>query len=160
MRRKQVKTIIAYYSGIPGMVRLLNHELSELEGEYNGLHGTAMDGLSRGSVPGNPTELLAVRADEKRVWARMLEINVRRQVLTRDADIIRECLDAMRDKYKSLLSMKYLRGYSWAKISVSLGVPDATARRWNDRALERLGEILDDAPMSGEILCRASRARV
>jgi len=38
MRRKDVKTVIAYYFGIPAMRVLLADERAELEDEYNGLH--------------------------------------------------------------------------------------------------------------------------
>ena len=160
MRRKQVKTIIGYYGGISGMVKLLNSERLDLEDEYNGLRGTSYDGMPHSSTPGKPTEELAVRMDAERTWARIQEIDVKKQVLQGDAAIIRDCLDALNSKYKSLVCMKYLNGYSWAKISVLLGVPDGTIRRWNDRAIERLGELLDEAPMAWEILGRASRARV
>ena len=41
MRRKDVKTIIAYFYGIPAMRRMLADEQAELEDEYNGLRGTS-----------------------------------------------------------------------------------------------------------------------
>ena len=160
MRRKDVKTIIAYFFGIPAQRRLLDQERAELEAEYNGLRGTSYDGMPHSYTPGKPTEELAVRMDAERTWARIQEIDIKKQVLQGDAAIIRDCLDALNSKYKSLVFMKYLNGYSWAKISVLLGVPDGTIRRWNDRAIERLGELLDEAPMAWEILGRASRARV
>lgn len=40
------------------------------------------------------------------------------------------------------------------------GVPDRTIRRWYDKALDRLGEALEEVPMADELLLRASRARV
>ena len=66
MRRKQVKTIIGYYSGIPGMVKLLNSERLDLEDEYNGLRSTSYDGMPHSTTPGKPTEELAVRMDTER----------------------------------------------------------------------------------------------
>ena len=160
MQRKQVKTIIAYYGAIPWMVKLLDRERMELEDEYNGLRAMPLDCMPRGTVPGNPTEKLAIRMEAERTWARLREIDVKKQVLRGDEAVIRGCLDALNSKYKRLVSMKYLNGYSWAKISVSLGVPDGTVRRWNGKALERLGELLEDAPMVEELLGRASCARV
>ena len=65
----------------------------------------------------------------------------------------------MSGKYKGLVSMKLLRGYSWGKISVRLGVPDSTARYWYKMALDRLADILDEVPMADELEGRASRAR-
>lgn len=77
-----------------------------------------------------------------------------------DAAGIRGCLDALNGRYKMLLSMKYFRRYSWAKIAVTMGKPEATVRNWNGKALDRLGELLEDTPMVDELLGRASRARV
>ena len=77
MRRKQVKTIIGYYGGISGMVKLLNSERLDLEDEYNGLRGTSYDGMPHSSTPGKPTEELAVRMDAERTWARIQEIDIK-----------------------------------------------------------------------------------
>ena len=106
MRRKQVKTIIVYYSGIPGMVRLLERERLDLEDEYNGLRGTSLDGMPHSHTPGKPTEELAVRMEAKNTWARIQEIDVKEQVLHMDAAIIRDCLDALTGTYKSLVRMQ------------------------------------------------------
>lgn len=160
MRRKSVKTLILYYDGIPAMVKLLDQERQGLESEYSGLRGTSMDGMPHSSTPGKPTEELAEKAEANNTWGRIQEIGVKIQVLQADAAMIRGCVDALNGRYKTLLSMKYFRRYSWAKISTSLGTPEATARRWNDKAIDRLGELLDDTPMVEELLGRASRARV
>lgn len=160
MRRKDVKTIIAYYFGIPAMRVLLADERAELEDEYNGLHGTSLDGAPHSSTPGNPTEALAVRVDARNVWSRLEEISVRDRVLVMDRDIIQGCLDALKGEYKRLIFSRYRDGYSWARIEAHTGVPDRTIRRQHDRAMDRLGEALEEAPMSDEILGRASRARV
>lgn len=160
MRRKDVKTVIAYYFEIPAMRAGFTAERARLESEYNGLRGTSMDGMPHSSTPGKPTEELAAKMEANNTWGRIQEIAVKIQVLQADAAEIRGCMDALNGRYKTLLFMKYFRRYSWAKISVSLGVPDGTARRWNDRALDRMGELLDDTPMVEELLDRASRARV
>lgn len=160
MRRESVRTLISYYDGIPAMLKLLNQERQELESEYSGLRGTPMDGMPHSSTPGKPTEELAAKAEANNAWERIQEIDVKVQVLQADAAVIRGCLDALNGRYKMLLSMKYFRRYNWAKISVSLGAPEATVRKWNNKALDHLGELLDDAPMVEELLGRASRARV
>ena len=160
MQKNQVETIIMYYHEIPGMMKLLRQEWTDLEEEYCGLRGTPMDGLPRGSTPGNPTIALVERAEEKGIRSRLQEIEVKMQVIDADKAMIRGCLDALRGKYKRLLFMRYSGGYSWARISAEIGVPDSTARNWYNRAVERLGEALEDVPMVEEIIGRASRARV
>lgn len=160
MRRRDVKTMIAYYFEIPDMRKGLTAEQACLESEYDGLHGASYDGVPHSSTPGKPTEELAARVDTNNTRRRIQEIGVKVQVLQADEAMIRGCMDALNGRYKSLLNMKYFRRYSWAKISASLGTPEATARRWNDKALDRLGELLDDTPMVEELLGRASRARV
>lgn len=60
--------------------------------------------------------------------------------------------------YQALI-MRLIRGYSWTKISGKLGVPDSTARNWHGRAVERLGEVLEEVPMVDELAERATRAR-
>ena len=65
---------------------------------------------------------------------------------------------------RSFLSIaSYLRigsKYSWVKIAVMLGVTERTAKRRGEKALDRLGEALEEVSMPDEILGRASRARV
>ena len=160
MRRRDVKTIIAYYFEIPGMRKGFTAERARLESEYDGLRGTSYDGVPHSSTPGKPTEELAARVEANNTWGRIQEIGVKVQVLQADEAAIRGCMDAIHGRYKTLLDMKYFRRYSWAKISVCLSTPEATARRWNDKALDRVGELLDDTPMVEELLGRASRARV
>ena len=98
-----------------------------------------MDGMPHSSAPGNPTEALAVRVIENGVKNRLQEISVQVEVLEGDAANIRGALDAVNGKYKSVIIMRLIRGYSWTKISGKLGVPDSTARNWHGRAVERLG---------------------
>ncbi|NCE63044.1 hypothetical protein D1159_00260 [Pseudoflavonifractor sp. 524-17] len=160
MRRKDVKTVIAYYFGIPAMRRMLADERAELEGEYDGLRGIAYDGMPHNSTPGKPTEVLALQADARNVWNRMEEISVKDRVLTMDRDMIQSCLDAIKGEYKRLIFFKYRDKYSWVQIAVANGVPDRTVRWWHDKAVDRLGEALEEVPMVDEILGRASRARV
>lgn len=160
MRRKDVKTVIAYYFGIPAMRVLLADERAELEDEYNGLHGTPVDGMPRSSTPGRQVETLAERASERNVRNRLEEISVRDRVLVMDREIIRGCLDVMKGEYKRLIFSRYRDRCSWARLAVQNGVPDRTVRRWHDKAVDRLGETLEEVPMADELLGRASRARV
>ena len=159
MRRKDVKRVIAYYFGIPAMRAELAVEREELEDEYDGLRGTAYDGAPHSSTPGKPTEELAARVDARNVWNRLEEIAVRDHVLIVDRENIQGCLDVLKGEYKKLIFAKYRDKYSWARIAASNGVPDRTARWQHDKALDRLGEALEEVPMADELLGRASRAR-
>ncbi len=159
MRRKDVKTVIAYYFGIPAMRVLLADERAELEDEYNGLHGTSVDGVPHSSALGNPTEALAVHVDARNVRNRMEEISVRDRVLVMDREIIQNCLDVLKGEYKRLIFSRYRDRCSWARLAVQNSVPDRTVRRWHDKAVDRLGEALEEVPMADELLARASRAR-
>lgn len=154
-----VKHIALYYKAIPGMLRLLRQERAELEGNYYGLRGLACDGMPRGSSPGKPTEESGLRALENGVSERLAEIAETERVLSGDEACIRACLDALNGKYKEVIVMRYVRGYSWAKISARLGTADSTARDWHTRAMERLGEVLEELPEAEALARRASRAR-
>lgn len=159
MRRKSAENAVLYYKAIPGMIKLLNIERAEKEAEYDGLHGTAMDGMPHGATPGMPTEVQALKLAESGIYERLREIEVRVRVLNGDAATIRGAMDDLSGKYKRLLTLRLLRGYSWAKIGTTFCVPDSTARYWYRSALGKLGEALDDAPMPEELEARAQRAR-
>ena len=159
MRRKDVKTIITYYFGIPAMRAELAVERAELEDEYSGLRGASYDGAPHSSTPGKPTEELAARVEARNVRNRLEEIEVRDHVLVRDREIIQGCLDVLKGEYKRLIFSKYRDKYSWARIAAHSGVPDRTVRWQHDKAVDRLGEAVEDAPMADELLGRASRAR-
>ena len=159
MRRKDVKTIIAYFYGIPAMWRMLADEQAELEDEYNGLRGTSYDGMPHSSTPGKPVEKLAERAVAGNVWGKLEAVAVRLHVLETDREKIQDCMNAINSEYTRIIFYRYRDKYSWARIAASNGVPDRTARWQHDKALDRLGEALEEVPMADELLGRASRAR-
>lgn len=159
MDRKQVKQVAAYYRELPGMLKLLRSERADLEHEYSSLHGVASDGMPHGSEPGRGAEALGIRAAELDLAGQAAWIDAKERELAADQAAIRGCLDSLNGRYKQLLVMRFVRGYSWAKISVRLSVPDSTVRNWCDRAVDRLGEALDALPNREQLLERASRAR-
>lgn len=159
MRYESVKRIALYYKAIPGMLRLLKQEREELELEYNGLRGVAADGMPHGSSPGKPTETMGLRAVENGIGDRLREIEERERELTTDAANIRASLDTLNGKYKQVILMRHVYGYSWAKTAIRMNAPDSTARHWYEKAMERFGEVLEELPGMGDLLTRASRAR-
>ena len=142
MQFESVKHIAQYYKAIPGMLRLLQQEREELEGNYYGLRGLAYDGTPHSSSPGKPTEEAGLRALESGVGDRLAEIK-----------------DAVNGRYKQVILMRYVRGYSWAKTGVRMNAPDSTVRNWHERAMERFGEALEELPGAAELAARAARAR-
>ena len=110
-------------------------------------------------MPGKPTEALAIRVISRNVRNRLEEISVCDHVLVMDQENICGCLDTLKGEYKRLILDKYRDRYSWARIAAVNGVPDRTVRWWHDKAVDRLGEALEETPMVDELLRRASRAR-
>lgn len=159
MRRHDVRVVVDYYYAIHGMTALLEKEKRELEGKYNGLRATSYGNPSGGGGYGRTTEDLAERAEALRVSDRIDEIGVRICVLDTDHDKIRGCLDILKGEYKKLIELRYRSGYSWAIIAARMSTTERTAKRWNDRALDRLAEALADTPMAEELVERAMRAR-
>ena len=137
----------------------LAQEREELEGNYYGLRGLAYDGTPHSSSPGKPTEEAGLRALESGAGDRLAEIKANETVLSADAAAIRGCLDAVNGKYKQVILMRYVRGYSWAKTGVRMNAPDSTVRNWHERAMERFGEALEELPEAAELAARAARAR-
>lgn len=158
MRRRDVKKVIAYYFGIPAMRAELAAERAELEDKYDGLRGTSYDGTPHGSTPGNPTEELVIRVDAQNVRNRLEEIAVRDRVLETDQEGICGCLDVLKGEYKRLIINRHKDKYSWVRIAAISGVPERTVHWRYDKALDRLGEALEEMPMMDELLRRASRA--
>ena len=159
MQTDSVKHIVLYFKAIPEMLRLLERERYELESKYSGFGGAGSDGMPHGSSVGKPTEALGLRAAEDGTGKRLAEIEAKKRVLVADAAVIRGCLDALNGKYKQVLSLRYVSGYSWPKIATRISAPDSTVRNWNDKALKRLGEVLEETPEVEGLLIRASRAR-
>ena len=157
MQFESVKHIAQYYKAIPGMLRLLQQEREELEGNYYGLRGLAYDGTPHSSSPGKPTEEAGLRALESGVGDRLAEIKANEMVLSADAAAIRGCLDAVNGRYKQVILMRYVRGYSWAKTGVRMNAPDSTVRNWHERAMERFGEALEELPGAAEVAHRTRR---
>lgn len=159
MQTDDVKHIALYYRAIPEMIHLLERERLDLESTYSGLCGSGSDGMPHGSSVGKPTEALGLRAAEDGTGERLAEIDAKKQVLAGDAAAIRGCLDALNGKYKQVLLLRYVRGYSWPRIATQINAPDSTARNWHDKALERFGEVLEEVSGMEGLVVRASRAR-
>ena len=158
MERRDVKNIVLYYQTIPAMRKLLVKEREELLDGYSTLQAAGAS-TSHGSTPGKPTEALALVLAEDDGGKRLDEIEKLLASLAADREKIRASLDALNGGYKNILLLRYERGYSWAKICVRTGPPEGTIRHWHDRALDRLGEVIEERGEDADLVRRASRAR-
>ena len=158
MKRRDVKNIVLYYQTIPAMRKLLARERAELLDEYSTMQAAGAS-TAHASTPGKPTEALALTLAMDDGGKRLDEIERMLALLDADREKIRAALDAINGGYKRLLIFRYERGYSWAKISVTFGKPEGTIRHWNDKALDRLGETIEERGDADALARRASRAR-
>ena len=105
--------------------------------------GKVVDFPAPSSPPPAPTAEKKRQADEE--WAALMLGDLRNYCET--MALARLIFSRYRDKY------------SWARIAVQNGVPDRTVRWWHDKAVDRMSEAMEEAPMMDELLGRASRAR-
>ena len=158
MRMQDVKAVIMYYRDIPEMKKLLIQERRELEDEYCGLKGVSMDEAPRGGSTGKPVEGQMIAMEESGAAARLRDIGKLTGELEADRQRVQCAIDALNGRYKRVLKMRYLGGYSWAKISVQIGASDSTVRRWHDKALLCLGKAMEESGEVNGILARSFRA--
>lgn len=161
MTRTGAENVIIYYSNIPEMLKYEHQEVDQIEATYySGLKAVSADGMPHGSSVGRPTERDGLKAAENDAHARLEKAKIRIKTLEGDREIIDRAINSMNDRYKTILVGKYLRGYSYVKISTDLNAGESTIRWWLKKALERFGEILEnDVVMIEEMEERASRAR-
>ena len=100
------------------------------------------------------------RKDVKTIIAYFYGIPAMWRMLEADREKIQDCMNAINSEYTRIIFYRYRDKYSWVKIAVMLGVTERTAKRRGEKALDRLGEALEEVSMPDEILGRASRARV
>lgn len=160
MTKEAAKSIIVYYASIPDMIRFEKEERNYLEkAYYDGVKSPVVSGMPHGSGSGKPTEKMAIRAAEHNAGKRTDKHLVAIDVLESDRETIDAALSSMNSKYKRILLWKHVNGYSWVKIAVNINQPCSTIRYQYDKALEKLGEILeDDVIMINELVDRANRA--
>lgn len=165
MQAEETKLILRYYGGLKKQIENINIELAELQDRYSPIKGVAMDGMPHGSTPGDSTASLAVKlADHEEYRNRENELLVRRLVLKSDMQEIRQKLDRLNGRYKTILCGRFVYDdpslqKGWKEIARELGKTEITAQRWSGFALAVLGGMFDEMPMAEEILSRAYDAR-
>jgi len=160
MMQGDTVTVLEYYGEIPRKMRAIRREALELGDSYNVLRGATLDGMPYSRTPGDSTAAVAVRAAADGTKERLRELEARRIVLKGDGERIREQLDRLKNVYKTILICRYVNGHKWRQVAWKVGYSEVQAKRLARRAVERLGELMDDMPMAEEILSRARDARV
>lgn len=160
MKRNEARTVVKYYYSIGKMREILEKERRELEGEYNGMRGSSC-GETRGAGGSThrTTEDAADRVETLCISARIREIEGKICVLNEDKDQIRRCIDGLNGSYQRLLDLRYRMKCSWASVAGRMSITERSAKRWSDRAMERIAEALEDAPGTEGLIRRAMRAR-
>lgn len=158
MTAAEAETIVRYYADIAGQQRALQREYAWLEAEYNPLRGNALDGMPHAAGNGDKTADMALRMAETDAARRMRELEVRGGVLCGDKAAIRDALDRLCSRHKEVLISRYVDGHTWEFTAGRAGLSRRQAIRVSAAALTRLGLLLDDVPLAGEILARARDA--
>lgn len=133
MNREQVKSILRYFYDIPTQIGLLQWEKTKYQKSNRALVPPASAQLDR--------------------------VQVKICVLNADAALVQTALDCLQARYQKLLTLRYAKHYTWSVLATQLSVSTKTVQRWYRKALERLGQILDDTPMVDELLLRAACAQ-
>lgn len=158
MTAAEAETIIKYYADIAGQQRALQRERAWLEDDYNPLRGNAPDGMPHAAGNGDKTADMAMRMVDTDTARRLRELDVRGEVLRTDKEAIRGALDRLCSRHKEVLAARYIDGHTWEFTACRAGLSRRQAIRVSAAALTRLGVVLADVPMAGEILARARDA--
>lgn len=161
MTKESAKNIAIYFANIPDM---LNYERSwkqKMENEYyNNIKSPGLEGMPQVATTGKPTESQGIKAAEADAGSALKKRDERIELLQADMNRINAAIDVMNGKYKKVILWRHVFKYSWPKISILFSQPESTVRYWYDKALERLGEVLEEeAVFVCDLEQRASRAR-
>ncbi len=126
-----VKQTLRQYQPALAYARKCFRELDDARGE--GIRSPRLDGMPRGGGGGGLDEQIA-RIDaleRKAAKAREKALDL--------AEEIEAMIDGLDDNtQKSVMTLHYLRGYSWVKVGMILHYTDRSVRRIHGRALEEI----------------------
>lgn len=159
--KDSAKNIAVYFANIPDMLNYERKWREKIEDEYyNNLKSPSLEGMPHGASVGRPTETQGIKAAEAGAGAAVESAAERIKILEADMEQIKAAIDGMNGKYKKVILWRHVYEYSWPKIAVQFSQPESTVRYWYDKALERMGEILEnDVVLVADLEQRASRAR-
>lgn len=161
MTKENAKNIAIYFANIPDMLNYERNWRRKIEDEYyNNIKSPGLEGMPQGASVGRPTEAQGIKAAEANACRELEKEDARIELLQRDLKQIESVIDTMNGKYKKVILWRHVFKYSWPKISILFSQPESTVRYWYDKALERLGEVLEnEVVFVSDLEQRASRAR-
>lgn len=162
MTRKDAEIVMEYCADIKRKLRIIRYRKAELNDEISGVRGMNLDGMPRGSQPGDSTAAMAAKMDELGISAELKRAEREEATLLEDETKIREKLSSIHSVHSEILTKRYIDGYTWEQVKRNLksarySIP--TLKRKRNEALALLAEKLGRDPASKGILIRAYNAR-
>lgn len=152
MDAKSTIKILEFYRDIDDELKELHRREAEISDVYNTVSGINMDGMPHGSAPGSPVENAAITAAYTDAGTRLSIIARRRDFLQVSRRVIEAQMERLNFRHKMILGDFYVRGRSWAQISLKMGYSDRQCKNIRGEALAKLGEYLDEQPETAKIL--------
>ena len=160
MELKDAAAVMLYYAQLPRMIRETTRELGELEEQYNPIRSAGMDGMPKAAGNGDRTADLATKMADRDTLGRIRAVETRLVVMRQDRDDIERALREVHRVHKTILVCHYVKGHTWTATAIQAGYSQSHTRRLKSRALEMMGNALDEGPMPGELVARARDAHI
>lgn len=162
MNRAEAEIVMEYCADIPRKLRIIRYHKAELNDEISSLRGMNLDGMPRGSQPGDSTAAMASKMEELGISEELKRMDREEAVLLADEAQIKEKLSGIHSVHSEILTKRYIYGYTWEQVKQNLksarySIPSLKRKR--NEGLAMLAEKLGRDPASEGILIRAYNAR-
>lgn len=166
MTKDQAEMIVEYYADIRRKMGLIRQQLIELDDEISSLRRMNLDGMPRGSQPGDSTADMAIKMEELGISEQLRQLERQEAALRSDLVLIREEINGLRSVHSEILVKRYVFGYTWGQVRATVKAQKAGQqysishlKRLRVVALVMLAEKLDRLPERDALLERAYNAR-
>lgn len=162
MNRAEAEIVMEYCADIPRKLRIIKYRRAELNDEISSLRGMNLDGMPRGSQPGDSTAAMASKMEDLGISEELKRVDREEAVLRADESKIKEKLSSIHSVHSEILTKRYIYGYTWEQVKQNLksarySIPSLKRKR--NEGLAMLAEKLGRDPASEGILIRAYNAR-
>lgn len=148
--RRRIRMLLWEWGRVPVMLDELADRMKGAAGRLRGLYedatggGQRLDGLPRSTVPGDPVYRAVERLDRMReLCAQEIEAcEERARELTRWRDAMDAAIDDLAAEAREIVRMRYQKGHTWAYVGIKMHMDEATARRIEREACDRLAEVI------------------